>query len=109
MKNMEGLRKIYKQKIYQKGQHLVTHLAINMVVNRENFQEVSKLKNFCGKDFAFTVNKPIFLGRINNFMEKYKVDFSATEEKLFNPYGTLKKPIWHRYKFELFFHCTAGI
>ncbi|MBU0649055.1 radical SAM protein, partial [Patescibacteria group bacterium] len=71
MENIEVIRRVYGKKIYTFDGCRITFLAINLVLNNENYDQVNKIKEFCGKDILFVVNKPINIGSASESWNKY--------------------------------------
>ena len=90
LNNLKILREVYKNKIYEFGGHLITSLAVNMVVNNENYEEIGAMNEFCGDDIMFTINRPIFFGALASNKENYSQSFDFNDN-LFRPLGTLKE------------------
>lgn len=90
MSNLKVLRDIYQQKVYSEAGYLVSFLAINLVLNNENKDQISKLIQFCGDDIIPVVNRPIKIGSAAQSWKKYKdaESIEIDETNLF-PLGTI--------------------
>ncbi len=60
--NIDNCRKIYADFIEERDGHRIGSLAINMVVNTINCDEVEKVQDFCGDDIVFVCNQPTRIG-----------------------------------------------
>jgi len=81
MENIRITREIYRPKIFTLGRFQVTYLAVNLVLNNENFSQIKKIKEFCNDDILFVVNKPIKIGAAAQSWEK----FDQAEDLLISP------------------------
>lgn len=90
LNNLRAIREVYKNKIYESGRYLITSLAVNMVVNNENYEEIGAINGFCGGDIMFTINRPIFSGALLKHEKNYSQAFDF-DDSLFRPLGTLKE------------------
>ncbi|MBU1037098.1 radical SAM protein [Patescibacteria group bacterium] len=92
IKNIKTAREVYKNKVYSFNNYRITYLAINLVLNNENYNQIKKIKKFCKDDVLFVVNKPINIGSASEFWKKYNnvKDITINEDVSF-PLGTLSK------------------
>lgn len=72
------------------GELRVVSLAINMVLNNENYDQAYGIKEFCSNDIVFVINEPINIGLAHQHRDK----FSGTTRIEFNegvsyPLGTV--------------------
>lgn len=92
MKNLRHIRKCYQKNIYESGEYKIVSLAINLVLNNENQNQIPKIKKFCDGDIVFVVNEPINIGSAKKFW-KGKFDGTETEVNVYRnisyPLGTL--------------------
>jgi MoaA/NifB/PqqE/SkfB family radical SAM enzyme len=92
IKNIKIIRKIYAKKIYSYRKSSINYLAINLVLNNENYSQIEKIKKFCGDDIVFVVNKPIDIGSAMKNTQKYnKVKKTVIDADVNYPLGTLKE------------------
>ncbi|MFZ2192767.1 MAG: radical SAM protein [Candidatus Moraniibacteriota bacterium] len=90
IKNIKVIRKIYTNNIYSYHKSTVVSLAINLVLNNENYKQIEKIKKFCGDDIVFVVNKPIDIGSASKNNKKYnKVKNIIIDKDVSYPLGTL--------------------
>jgi MoaA/NifB/PqqE/SkfB family radical SAM enzyme len=60
--NITRCRKVYSHLIEQNNSRRIGSLAINMVVNTINYDEVENVRDFCGDDVVFVCNQPTRIG-----------------------------------------------
>lgn len=60
--NIDNCRRVYARLSHDRNGDRVVSLAINMVVNQINCDEVESLRKFCGDDIVFVCNKPTRIG-----------------------------------------------
>lgn len=91
IKNLKTTREIYKKKVYQHSGKRITSLAVNLVLNNENYNQITKIKEFCNNDIVFVVNQPINIGSAYRTWEKFNKakNFSIGDDVSY-PLGTLK-------------------
>jgi MoaA/NifB/PqqE/SkfB family radical SAM enzyme len=89
-KNLIAIKKIYRKKIYKRGKQGITMLAINLVLNNENYDQIEKIKKFCKNIAVFVVNEPINIGSAHKSWKIFKnfKKIKLTEDISF-PLGTL--------------------
>jgi len=92
MKNLIITKKIYKNTIRYSGKDRITSLAINLVLNNENYDQISKIKEFCDDDMVFVVNQPIHIGSASMDWERFSKtkDFNIGKDVSY-PLGTLRE------------------
>jgi len=85
-------KKIYKNKIYQSGKNKITSLAINLVLNNENYDQIAKIKQFCEDNAVFVVNQPINIGSASKGWGKFNQakNFNIGKDVSY-PLGTLRE------------------
>lgn len=90
MKNFRHIRKYYQKNTNESGKYKVVSLAVNLVLNNENRNQIPKIKEFCNEDIVFVVNEPINIGSAKKF---WKGRFDDAETKVYKnvsyPLGTL--------------------
>lgn len=62
MNNFNYIRKYYRKNIYAGKGKRITSLAVNLVLNNENYGQIPIIKEFCGDEIVFVVNEPINIG-----------------------------------------------
>lgn len=88
-KNVSIIKEIYRQKIYKVGDYTITSLAINLVLNNDNFNQIERLKDFCGDEIVPVINQPIKIGSADSSWDKYDKTENVETEKENYPLGTL--------------------
>lgn len=92
IKNLNITKKIYKNKIYKSEKDRVTSLALNLVLNNENYDQIAEIKKFCNDDIIFVVNQPINIGLAAKDWKRFnKTNNFNIDEDVSYPLGTLKK------------------
>lgn len=90
MKNFRHIRKYYQKNIDESGEYKVVSLAVNLVLNNENRNQIPEIKEFCNEDMVFVVNEPINIGSAKKF---WKGRFDDAETNVYKnvsyPLGTL--------------------
>lgn len=89
MKNLRHIRKCYQKNTDESGGYKVVSLAVNLVLNNENQNQIPKIKKFCDEDIVFVVNEPINIGSAKKF---WKGKFDNTETKV-NVYRNISYPL----------------
>ncbi len=88
--NIRNIRMLYRDKLYSYRGFRVTFLAINLVLNNENGGQIPKIKEFCGDDVLFVVNRPMGAGNAARFWSKYdKTQDIRIDSDVSYPLGTL--------------------
>jgi MoaA/NifB/PqqE/SkfB family radical SAM enzyme len=92
MKNISVTKKIYKNKIYYSGKDKITSLAINLVLNNDNYDQIPKIKEFCNDDMVFVVNQPIHIGSASMDWERFNKtkNFNIGKDVSY-PLGTVRE------------------
>ncbi len=57
--NMKIAKEIYSNGVQHKDNILITRLGVITIVTKQNMDEISKIKNWCGDDIFFICNFPI--------------------------------------------------
>lgn len=90
MKSFVYIRECYQKNISESGRYKVVSLAVNLVLNNENEDQISKIKEFCNEDMVFVVNEPIKIGSAKKF---WKGKFNKAKTNVYKnvsyPLGTL--------------------
>lgn len=90
IKNFRHIRKYYRKNIDESKKYKIVSLAVNLVLNNENRDQISKIKMFCDEDIVFVVNEPINIGSAKKF---WKGRFDKTKTNVYEnvsyPLGTL--------------------
>ncbi|MCL5410828.1 MAG: radical SAM protein [Patescibacteria group bacterium] len=90
MNNLEYIKELYKSNIYERKGKRVGSLAINLVLNNENYTQIPKLKKLCGEDIVLVVNEPIMIGRAKKLWDKFaKTNKIKLDKDVSYPLGTL--------------------
>ncbi len=90
MKNFPYLRERFAKSSFDLGGSKVVSLAVNMVLNNENYDQVQKVKEFCGDDMVFVINEPINIGSAHQHWEKFsKIENVQFDEGISYPLGTV--------------------
>ena len=66
MKNLANVRKYFAGTWEKIRGNEIRRIAINTVVSGINHNQVQKVIDFCGEDFAFVLNRPINIGKAKN-------------------------------------------
>ena len=91
IKNLSITKKIYKNKIFKSGKDKITLLAINLVLNNENYDQIDKIKEFCNDEIVFVVNQPINIGSASRDWKRFsKVKNFNVSKDVSYPLGTLE-------------------
>lgn len=89
--NLDITKKIYRNKIFQFGKDKISSLAINLVLNNENYDQINKIKRFCEDEIVFVVNQPINIGSASRDWERFsKVKNFNVSKNVSYPLGTLR-------------------
>ncbi len=85
MDNLQYARQ--KFQVEEEDNKKIYRLAINMAVSHPNFEEVEKLKDFCGEDIMFICNYPIIKGDFEKNMEEMhgsENNYESFKKKVFD-------------------------
>lgn len=98
MKNLTTIREIYQPLIYQIGKYKIVSLAINLVLNNKNYDQIEKLKNFCEDDIVPVVNTVIKTGAAAKHWKKYNQTANLPlDNEVSYPLGSLPNETMCRY------------
>ena len=89
MKNLEITRNIYKKKLHALWKKTITSLAVNLVLNNENDNQIQQIKKFCDGDMIFVVNKPINIWAASQSRKDYDNVLEKLDKDISFPLGTL--------------------
>jgi MoaA/NifB/PqqE/SkfB family radical SAM enzyme len=98
MKNLIAIRNVYQSLIHQIGEYKIVSLAINLVLNNENYDQIEKLKNFCEDDIVPVVNMAIKTGAAAKYWKKYNQTANLPlDNEVSYPLGSLPNETICRY------------
>lgn len=90
MQNFGYIRRYYQKNTYELGEYKVVSLAVNLVLNNENSDQIPKIKEFCNEDMVFVVNEPINIGSAKkNWKSRFDDAEANVYKKVSYPLGTL--------------------
>lgn len=91
MANLTEIRTIYGQRIYTVGSQTIVSLAMNMVLNNENGDQVDDLVKFCGDDIVPVLNQPIKIGAAAKHWGRFDEVCNTHHDDVSRPLGTLSE------------------
>lgn len=90
MENLPYLRERFAKNSFCIGESKVVSLAVNMVLNNDNHNQINSFREFCGDDIVFVVNEPINIGLAHQYWDKFSGTMDIElDEGVSYPLGTV--------------------